>query len=189
MDKGEAHRHTAIPSRRRGDMGKVELLLMVLHTDGGGKLCLSQQLCLAKGTNSSSASLTGLISASQVPRPLRSVPSPASPDCNFRACCSSANGHLWNRLNISARKVGQGDKVLLDMDGPGPGDKEMMEEAMVESFLYYGSATHGSDVGEWSSVKLTSDDVCLFFGEDDQSETESSLEGTLSPSPPCEGRE
>jgi hypothetical protein len=80
MEKGEAHRLTAIPSRRRGDVGKVELLLMVLHTDGGGKLCLSQQLCLAKGTNSSSASLTGLISASQVPRPLRSVPSPASPE-------------------------------------------------------------------------------------------------------------
>ena len=105
---------------------------------------------------------------------------------NFKACCS-ANGKLWNRLNISARKVGQGDKVLLDMDGPGPGDKEMMEEAMVESFLYYGSATHGSDVGEWSSVKLTSDDVCLFFGEDDQSETKSSSlstsnSGTISPS-------
>jgi hypothetical protein len=109
-------------------------------------------------------------------------------DCIFRPCCG-ANGHLWNRLNISARKVEQGDKVLLDMDGPEPGVKEMMEEAMVESFLDYGSAAHGSDVCEWSNIKLTSDDVCLFFGEDDQSETESSLEGTLSPSPPCEGRE
>jgi hypothetical protein len=157
MEEGEPYRLTVIPSRRRSDVGKVELLLMVLHTDECGKVCVSQQLCLAKGTDSSSATLTGLISASQVPHPLR--------------------------LHISGRKVGLGDKVLLDMDGPGPGDKEMMENAMVESLL---DSTHGSDVCEWSNVKLTLDDVCLFFGEDHQSETDSCLEGTMSPSPPCE---
>jgi len=157
MEEGEPYRLTVIPSRRRSDVGKVELLLMVLHTDECGKVCVSQQLCLAKGTDSSSATLTGLISASQVPHPLR--------------------------LHISGRKVGLGDKVLLDMDGPGPGDKEMMENAMVESLL---DSTHGSDVCEWSNVKLTLDDVCLFFGEDHQSETDSCREGTMSPSPPCE---
>ena len=50
---------------------------------------------------------------------------------NFRACCS-ANGKLWNRLNISLRKVELGYKALLDIDGPGPDDQEMMEEAMLE---------------------------------------------------------
>jgi hypothetical protein len=61
---------TVIPSRRRGDASKVELLLMVLHKDEGGKVCVSQQLCLALGADSS-ASLTGLIFASEVPFQLR----------------------------------------------------------------------------------------------------------------------
>jgi hypothetical protein len=59
-----------IPSRRRGDASKVELLLMVLNKDIGGKLCISQQLCLAQGADSS-VSLTGLIFASEVPCQLR----------------------------------------------------------------------------------------------------------------------
>jgi hypothetical protein len=69
MEKGEAHRLTAIPSRRRGDVGKVELLLMVLHKDEGGKMRVSQQLCLAQGADSSFA-LTGLFD-SEVPCQLR----------------------------------------------------------------------------------------------------------------------
>jgi hypothetical protein len=102
---------------------------------------------------------------------------------NFKACCS-ANGKLWNRLNISLRKVELGYKALLDIDGPGPDDQVMMEEAMLETFFECGSSTN---VCEWPNVKLTSDDINLFFGEDDQSETKSSSlstsnSGTISPS-------
>jgi hypothetical protein len=84
---------------------------------------------------------------------------------NFRACCS-ANKKLWNRLNISFRKVELGDKALLDIiDGPGPDDQEIMEEATLESFLESGSFTQ-----ECECVELTSNDLTLFFGEDDQPE-------------------
>ena len=152
---------------------------------------------------------------------------------NFRACCS-ANGKLWNRLNISLRKVELGYKALLDIDGPGPDDQEMMEEAMLErdgaagasrgsrvcpefcgatgfppswrqgmhvssslydmatddaqrhadTFFECGSSTN---VCEWPNVKLTYDDITLFFGEVDQCETKSSSlstsnSGAISPS-------
>jgi hypothetical protein len=63
---------TVIPSRRRGDASKVEVLLMLLHKDEEGKVCVSQQLCLALGADAdSSASLTGLIFSSEVPCQLR----------------------------------------------------------------------------------------------------------------------
>ena len=61
---------TVIPSRRRGDASKVEVLLMLLHKDEEGKVCVSQQLCLALGADSS-ASLTGRIFASEVQCQLR----------------------------------------------------------------------------------------------------------------------
>ena len=63
---------TVIPSRRRGDASKVEVLLMLLHKDEEGKVCVSQQLCLALGADADSrASLTGLIFSSEVPCQLR----------------------------------------------------------------------------------------------------------------------
>ena len=90
---------------------------------------------------------------------------------NFRACCS-ANGNLWTRLNVSLRKIELGDKALLDIiDGPGPDDQGIMEETTLESFFESGSFT----------LELTSNDVKLFFGEDDQPE-DLSCEGTLSKS-------
>jgi hypothetical protein len=66
----------------------------------------------------------------------RSVPKTVKRQCtSFRSCCS-ANGKLWNRLNISFRKVELGDKAFLDIvDDPGPDNQEMMEEAMLESFF------------------------------------------------------
>ena len=87
------------------------------------------------------------------------------------------------------RTVGQGDKALLDMDACGPEGLEM--EAVAATFFQGATAGQLPDTheSEWSNVELTSADVCLFFSEGDQSETESSLEGTLSPSPPCEAKE
>ena len=103
-------------------------------------------------------------------------------------------GSMLSRLYIAARKVGQGDKALLDVDACGPESIEMVEQAVAANFLQSAIANQCPDVheSEWSNIKLTSADVCLFFSEGDQSEIESSLEGTLPSSlegtPPCEER-
>lgn len=120
-----------------------------------------------------------------------------SPNTQDACVLRVLTGRFGSRLNIAARKVGQGDKALLDMEACGPESIAMVEQAVAANFLQSGIPNQFPDAheSEWSNVKLTSADVCLFFSEGDQffsegdqSETESSLEGTLSPSPPCEAK-
>ena len=102
----------------------------------------------------------------------------------------------WGRLSVVARKVGQGDKALLDMESHVKFNPQMLEEVMAESFLECAYMPYFADVHkvQWSA----SDDVSVIFQHDDEYETESSnyssmppFDGTsssVSPSPPCEDK-
>ena len=70
---------TVIPSRRRGDEGNLDMLVMVLHKNEHGRVSVSQQLRLVKATDGSEAALTGLLSGPEMSQPLRSVSWPLVP--------------------------------------------------------------------------------------------------------------
>ena len=74
-----AHRLTVIPSRRRGEEGNLDMLVMVLHKNEHGRVRVSQQLRLVKATDGSEAALKGLLSCSETSQPLRSVSLPLLP--------------------------------------------------------------------------------------------------------------
>ena len=78
-----------------------------------------------------------------------------------------------------AKKVGQGDKALLDMESPVNFNREMLEDLMTESFLECANEPFSDDVYkvQWKA----SDDVSVAFQDDNECEAESSNYSSIPP--------